>query len=272
MGLSPTVSRGIRVLLAATGFVVCLAQAQVPDHTAKVIVQYGQVSVLSDQSERALFQGDLIRPQQLIMAGPDGYAKFQVSDGSTFEVFAKSQVMFRDHVGDWQQLLNLIIGHVKVYIQHLNGLPNYNKVSSPTALISVRGTAFEVVVEDDEGTTFVSVDEGVVGVRNETAAGGEVSLLPGDSIRVIRNQPLITGGIAKGAIMQNVLRAVEQAVYQVVYPRTGGGMGLPRGGVGGVPTPTGNGDKGKGGGTAPTSPGSTAPAPTGAPSAPGSAP
>lgn len=253
-------------MLSATTVAACLAQAQVPDHTAKVIVQYGQVSVLSDRSQRAIFQGDLIKPQQLIMAGPDGYAKCQLSDGGTFEVFAKSQVMFRDRMGDWQQLLNVIIGHVKVYIQHLNGLPNYNKVSSPTALISVRGTVFEVLVEDIDGTTFVSVDEGMVGVRNETAAGGEVSLLPGDSIRVIRNQPLLPAGIAKGAIMQNVLRAAQEAIFQVVGPRTGG-IGMPRGGGVTTPTtPTGNGDKGKGG---TTPPGTTEPTAPSAPSAPG---
>jgi hypothetical protein len=272
MRFSPTVSRVVRVLLAATGATVCLAQAQLPDHTARVTVQYGQISILSDRAQRAISVGDAIKPQQLIIAGPDGYAKFEVSDGSTFEVFANSQVMFRDHMGDWQQLLNVLIGHVKVYIQKLNGLPNYNKVSSPTALISVRGTMFEVLVEDNDGTTFVSVEEGLVGVRNETAAGGEVSLMPGDSIRVIRNQPLIPAGVAKGAIMQNVLRAAEQAIYQMVYSSRGG-MGLPRGGIGGVPTaPTANGDKGKGGG-APTSPGgSTTPTSPSAPSAPGSAP
>jgi len=271
MRFSTAVSRVVRLLLAATAGVACLAQAQIPDHTAKVIVQYGQVSVLSDRSEFALSQGDVVKPQQLIIAGPDGYAKFQVSDGSTFEVFAKSQVLFRDHTGDWQQLLNVIIGHVKVYIEHLNGKPNYNHVTSPTALISVRGTVFEVLVEDADGTTFVSVDEGVVGVRNETAAGGEVSLLAGDSIRVIRNQPLVPLVVAKGAVLQNVLRAMEQAAYQVVYPRAGGVTGLPRTGVGGVATtPTGSGDKGKGG-SAPTSPGSSSPTTT-VPTAPGNGP
>ncbi len=267
MRFSPTVSRVVRVLLVATGAALCLAQAQVPDHTAKVIVQYGQISVLSDRAERALFEGDLVKPQQLIIAGPDGYAKFQVSDGSTFEVFAKSKVLFRDRTGDWQQLLNVIIGHIKVYIEKLNGLPNYNKVSSPTALISVRGTVFEVYVEDNDGTTFVSVEEGAVGVRNETAPGGEVSLTPGDSIRVIRNQPLIQGGIAKGAIMERALQAIRQAVYQVVYSSRGG-IGIPRGPGGVTAPPTGSGDKGKGG-PAPTSPGGTT---TTAPSAPGSAP
>jgi len=92
----------------------------------------------------------------------------------------------------------VMIGRVKVVIQHLNGLPNYNKVSSPTAVISVRGTIFDVVVEDEEGTTLVSVDEGLVGVLNTTAPGNGVLVNPGESIRVYRNQPLALRQIDKG--------------------------------------------------------------------------
>ena len=43
------------------------------------------------------------------------------------------------------------IGKIKVYIQHLPGIPNPNNVSTPTALISVRGTVFSVDVQDAGG-------------------------------------------------------------------------------------------------------------------------
>jgi ferric-dicitrate binding protein FerR (iron transport regulator) len=252
-------SPAVRVLLTAAGAAVCLAQQAVPDHTARVIVQYGQLSALSDNGLRALFTGDSLKPQQIVVTGSDGYGQFQVADGSTFEVFANSRVMFREHVGSLQDILNVLIGHVKVYIQHLNGLPNYNQVSSPTAVISVRGTVFEVFVEDADGTTFVSVDEGVVAVRNQTAPGDTVDLRAGDSIRVIRNQPLQPRAIDRGSIFRGVLRAVEEAVYQVMQQP--GGTGRLPGGVGStVPTPTGNGDKGKGG-TAPSAPGAPPSAP-----------
>jgi len=166
------------------------------------------------------------------VTGPDGYGRFQVADGSTFEVFANSKVIFREHVGNLQDILNVMIGHIKVYIEHLNGLPNNNSVTSPTAVISVRGTVFEVVVEDDDGTTFVSVDEGLVGVKNTTAPGGEVHLNPGDSIRVIRNHPLQAMGIDKGGIFRGILRAAEDAGYQVM--RQSGGVARVPGSVGTV--------------------------------------
>ncbi len=246
------------MLLTAAAAVVCLAQPGIPDHAAKVIVQYGQVSAWIDSSPRALSVGDSVTPQQMIVTGADGYAKFEVSDGSTFEVFASSKMLFREHVGSMQDLLNVLIGHVKVYIQHLNGLPNYNKVSSPTAVISVRGTVFDVVVEDADGTTFVSVDEGVVAVKNWTAPGDSVSLRAGDSIRVIRNQPLLPLARDKSLIMRGILRAAEEAARVVLQPGVRAGGPMPGGGTT-VPTTTGNGDKGKGTGTTPSAPSAPGP-------------
>ena len=240
------------MLLTAAVGAVCLAQQSIPDHSAKVIEQFGQLSALSDGGLRALSMGDTLKPQQVVVTGPDGYGKFQVADGSTFEVWANSKVMFREHVGNLQEILNVLIGHVKVYIQHLNGLPNYNQVTSPTAVISVRGTVFEVVVEDADGTTFVSVDEGVVGVRNQTAPGDTVDLRAGDSIRVIRNEPLQPRAVNRDTIFRGVLRAIEEAGYQVMG-QSGGGGRLPSGAGGAGPVPSGNGDKGKGGSGAPPS-------------------
>jgi ferric-dicitrate binding protein FerR (iron transport regulator) len=242
-------TRTARILLTAAVGAVCLAQQAVPDHNAKVIEQLGQLSAFAGNGLRALSIGDTLKQQEIVVTGPDGYGRFQVADGSTFEVFANSKVIFREHMGNLQDILNVLIGHVKLYIQHLNGLPNYNSVSSPTAVVSVRGTVFEVVVEDDDGTTFVSVDEGLVGVRNMTAPGDEVRLKPGDSIRVIRNQPLQAMGIDKSNIFRGVLRAAEEAVYQVM--RQPGGVARLPGSVGTVPT--GNGDTGKGGSGAPPS-------------------
>jgi ferric-dicitrate binding protein FerR (iron transport regulator) len=230
------------MLLTAAVGAVCLAQQAIPDNGAKVIFQIGQLSALSDGGLRALSVGDTLKPQQIVVTGPDGYGQFQVADGSTFEVFANSKVMFREHVGSLQEILNVLIGHIKVCIEHKNGFPNYNWVTSPTAVISVRGTQFLVVVEDEDGTTYVSVDEGVVGVKNQTAPGGEVLLNPGDSIRVFRNQPLQARAIDKGGVFRNILRAAEDAAYQVM--RQSAGVGRVPGVA--TPAPTGNGDTGKG--------------------------
>ena len=248
-------------LLVAAALVVSLAPLQAQDTAAKALVINGDVSVLRDGNPWALFEGNAVQPNQIVRTGPDGYAKFQVSDGSIFEVFPNAQFKFRDNPGTFRDLLNVVIGRVKVYIQHLPGVPNPNTVSSPTAVISVRGTVFEVDVEDLDGTTLVSVDEGLVAVRNKVA-GGEVYLHPTEQIRVWKNQPLAQKMMDKGSIARGVLRAIQDAARVALERQAGGG-----GGVGTTPTTStgtggAQGDKGKGGGA------TTAPAPPSAPPPP----
>jgi hypothetical protein len=137
--------------------------------------------------------------------------------------------------------LNVIIGHVKVFIDHSKG-PNSNSVTTPTAVISVRGTIFDIVVEDDDGTTLVTVDEGLVQVRNLTAPGAEPYLKPGDSVRVFRGQRLIGQQIDKGGVFQRALRAATDALRVYAQQHPGG---IPIGGVGGPGAPGAQGDKGR---------------------------
>jgi hypothetical protein len=266
-----SLSWNMRALLAAAVAVVCLAPLRAQtSYNAVVVEQLGQVSTLDGGLSKALFQGSAISPQQLVVTGPDGYAKFQVSDGSTFEVFSNSRVVFRENLGNWKDLLNVWIGRVKVFIQHEPGKPNHNEVSSPTAVISVRGTVFDVVVEDVDGTTLVTVDEGVVTVRNFTAPGPIQVLNPGDFVRVLKGQPLLGKQIDKGNILYNAMKVLRDAVYQALIQRQGGGGPIPSGGP--VAQGGNQGDKGKGGTTGDTgkagTTGSTPPAP-GAPPAPG---
>src|SRR5690349_3375886 len=117
--------RTVRALPVAVALVVCLAPIEAQSYKATVLEQMGQVSVQAGGYLVALSRGGSISPQQIIVAGPDGYAKFQVSDGSTFEVFSNSRVVFRENLGNWKDLLNVIIGHIKVFIQHEPGKPNY---------------------------------------------------------------------------------------------------------------------------------------------------
>lgn len=263
---------GCRLLVAAALLVCSSTLRAQTNASARVLEMEGRVSIMQDNAEIPLFTGNSVTAKQLIRTGPDGYAKFQLEDGSTFEVFQNSQVIFRDNPFSWTDLLNVVIGRVKVFIQHRNG-PNPNRVTTQTAVISVRGTVFDVVVEDEDATTLVSVDQGVVGVRHLLLPGNEVQLQSGESVRVFRNQPLARQ-IDKGGAVQKALRVAAQAVYDVMVMRpgaVGGPVGVP-GGAGGGPVPvggpTGQGDKGKPGTGAPVpAPGGSAPAP-GAPSAP----
>ncbi|HXM44473.1 MAG TPA: FecR domain-containing protein [Bryobacteraceae bacterium] len=203
---------------------ICLVLAVVPlvpvraeSGAAKVITLNGQVSVLRDDSPWVLSVGDSIQPRQIVITGPDGYAVFQVSDGSTFEVFPNARVVFRENPGSWKDLLDILLGRVKVHIQKLGGQPNYNRVRTPTAVISVRGTIFDVAIEDEDDTTLVSVEEGQVGVQHLLKPGPERILNQGESIRVYRDQPLAAAPVDKNGAIRALLQRAEQVLYEIVY-------------------------------------------------------
>src|SRR3954468_6676408 len=209
--------------LAAVGlFSQTLALAQQPaaallDGAARAITLSGQVSVLKDSTPWALAQGSTVNPRQIIITGPDGFAIFQVSDGSTFEVYPNSRVTFRANASNWKDLLDVWLGRVKVHIEKIGGMPNNNKVRTPTAVISVRGTTFDVAVEDED-STLVSVDEGIVDVQHALLPTKEPKrLMQGESLRVYRDQPLAQASVNKDLLVQHTLRAVQEALYRIVF-------------------------------------------------------
>ncbi|HWB98172.1 MAG TPA: FecR domain-containing protein [Bryobacteraceae bacterium] len=228
-------AQSVRWLLFAAAAGVYSAAAWGADNgAAKVVSLAGQVSVLRDNAPWVLNPGDTVQPQQVIITGPDGMAELKLADGSTFQVFPNSRTIFRNNPGEWRELLDVLIGRVKVHIQKLGGLPNYNKVRSNTAVVSVRGTIFDVVVEDEDDTTLVSVEEGQVGVRHLLKPGGEQILNPGDWVRVFKNQPLTARSIDRGRAVDGALRAAAQALYEVLY-RTSRPSGSPVPGTGTSP-------------------------------------
>ena len=207
----------VGLLIAVGTLMMCSAMAQIfpvsSEGAAKVISLNGDVSALRGTIPWALNVGDQVQIQQVIITGPDGYAKFQVSDGSTFEVYPNSNVVFRKNPGNWRDLLDVLVGRVKIHIQKWGGQPNNNRILTPTAVISVRGTTFDVSVDDDDDTTIVSVEEGVVDVRHALRPSETKTLNAGESIHVYRDQPLAQSTVDKGAVVRKILQGLRDAAF-----------------------------------------------------------
>lgn len=224
--------------LLLAGLLPVVSQAQIlpasGDAAAKVTSLTGSVSVLKDNQPWALSLGDSVQVRQIIVSGPDGHAVFQVSDGSTFEVFPNSHVTFRKNPPNWRDLIDVMVGRVKVHIQKWGNQPNPNRIYTPTAVISVRGTTFDVSVNDDDESTVVEVEEGQVAVQHALLPRGNPKILnAGDSLTVYRTQPLEAHLIDKGTVAQHALRALVDAVStSVTRTRTGStGTGGSAGGT-----------------------------------------
>ena len=246
LGASGTTFR-LLITLALAAVCACELSAQTPipvtDGAARLVSFTGQISIMRGSTPWALNVGDAVEPEQIIVTGPDGYGQFQVADGSTFEVFPKSRIVFRANRGDWRDLLEVWLGKVRVQIEHLGGLPNRNKVRTPTAVISVRGTVFDVEVEDENDTTLVVDEEGQVEVRHLLTVSQPRLLNAGEWIRVYKNEPLARKMIDRGSLLERAFRAASDAFIQATLnSRTGAGRGVTPAG-GGVSSP---GDKNTG--------------------------
>jgi hypothetical protein len=266
------------VLLALIAFAVPMSEGQ-GGGAGRVLTLSGQVSVERERELWAVHPTDLIQPGQVIVTGPEGYALLQLDDGSRFEVFADSRVVFRANRGDWRDLIDIVLGKVKVHIEKLGGRPNPYRVNSATALIAVRGTTFEVGVLRDESTT-VAVEEGVVAVTHKLLPTKEVLLTSGETLVVRPGEPLMPASVGKaGSVVVRGLEQVLQAMRLGGIRRAGQapvsiptstpvpGSGPSTGDMGQAPPPAGTipGDDTGPGATAPPS---TTPAPPAAKPAP----
>jgi hypothetical protein len=190
---------------------------------------------MRDATPWAISVGDSIQVRQLIVTGEDGHALFQVSDGSTFEVYPNSEVVFRKNPPTWKDLIDLLVGRVRVHIEHMGTLPNPTRMLTPTAVISVRGTTFDVSVDNEDETTLVEVEEGTVEVRHALLPSGEgKTLTTGESLKVYKNEPIAQSS-NKGTIARQVLHMAMDLAVTIGRPSVG--IKLPG-------TSTGGGQKG----------------------------
>lgn len=102
-----------------------------------------------------------------------------VPDGSYMVVSENSKVIVDDFwSGNLKSIINLVLGQVRFYIQRLGGRPNPYSVRTPTALIAVRGTTFDVVVDEAQQAEVRCLD-GRITVENIAMSDREVILDPG---------------------------------------------------------------------------------------------
>jgi ferric-dicitrate binding protein FerR (iron transport regulator) len=201
---------------------------------ALLITSGGRIVVQRNSSPWRLAPGEYVYPNEFITTGDDGWGMFKVSDGSTFEIYPNSKIAFRTNRGNWEDLLELWLGKVKVQIEHPGGLPNNNKVRTPTAVISVRGTTFDVEYKPDDDSTTVLDEEGSVEVASVFNLDNKKLLNANEMIVVYKNTSLArrvdTGGIFK-RVFQSAMDALTQ---QAINSRSS----VPAAPGGGTPPPT----------------------------------
>src|SRR5215471_8831744 len=151
------------------------AGATISDFKGKVGIQ------VPGQALKTPARGDILPPETEINT-EDGRLLLRLTDGSDVVVRPRTRLVLKEPETSGWRYLQLLIGRIHTRVQkHFSGTPPV-EIGTPSAVISVRGTQFDVEV-DHRGVTEVDVAEGVVELRS-TRGGEGVMIGAGFSSRV----------------------------------------------------------------------------------------
>ena len=167
------------------GAVVQIAGAQsiLPDHAlqepfgARVTIVNGRVTRLRNKQPWAVNEGDRIAVQQVLITGSDGYAHFELEDGSNFDLFANSRVVFRQNLGNKGDLLDVLSGRVRIHLHHAWN-ESLQRIYTPSAIITADQPAALSLAVDEDSNVRIDVMSGTVKIQH--------ALLPTSSPVIVR--------------------------------------------------------------------------------------
>src|SRR5262245_20622567 len=175
----------IIILSSFLGSLDAWAQANYVE--AHVLTKSGNVQLISSSHPGIFSLAPKYRfePGDEIVTGDNGRVVISLTDGSQVIVLPNSHVRLKEFrtANSVRELLNILVGRVRVTIRHTGSTPNPYRLNSPAASIAVRGTDFLVDVLSS-GETSVFVYEGMVEVTSLINPDNKRLVAPGDRVIV----------------------------------------------------------------------------------------
>jgi len=137
---------------------------------------------LPDQSPSNPLRGEQLPPGTILDTG-NGRLLLRLSDGSEVMLRAHTRLRVQEPSLTDPSYFQLLLGRIRALIYKRTGGTVPFELGTPSAVIAVRGTQFEVEV-NAHNVTEVDVVDGLVEVYGRNATGGSVLLEPGFSTRV----------------------------------------------------------------------------------------
>ncbi len=165
------------ILVVAGGlylYVSLYAVTRVPEGTAVALNLRGvaQVTRAGASVATSLVEGDTLRPNDRVTLGRASEALLRLADGSQVRLYANSEVLIKEisstGVGGTTTHLSVQAGSVFAKVRKLVDRRSSFTVDSPVLTLGVRGTTFELGV--DQRQARVAVGEGAVEVRRQFTA------------------------------------------------------------------------------------------------------
>ncbi len=191
--MTPVRQGAARAVLAAAA-VLCIALAgagRLAAQSGPVVARAASVTgaavvfTASSGSSFGLSPGFLLNPGDRVDTRSGGRVVIDLSDGSMVVVEPQSVVVLKDfrQAESLRELFEILLGKVRVSINHFGNRPNPYRMNSPTASIAVRGTEFSIEVSP-AGDTRVIVYQGSVEVTSLTDPNQSVLVEEGRGVLV----------------------------------------------------------------------------------------
>lgn len=146
--------------------------------TATIGQVKGDVSLLAPQQAPAVARPGAVLSPGTTLETRKGSAVLQLEDGSQVLVKSNTRVVLKAPAEADGHYFDLLLGKIVAKVKkRLSGSPSF-RMGTPTAVITVRGTEFEVEFSK-KGVTNVEVHEGLVEVAGLGVMGPPVLLRPG---------------------------------------------------------------------------------------------
>jgi hypothetical protein len=153
---------------------------------AKVIEIKGEVQVQLPTQALVPASREMILPAGTSIQTRKGSAMLRLQDGSEVLVKGNSSVLLKSPEDNDHRYLEVLLGKIRAAVKkRLEGSPSF-RLGTPTAVITVRGTKFDVTV-DKKMLTEVVVYEGLVEVSGIGDSARPILLGPGFMITVPRS-------------------------------------------------------------------------------------
>ena len=173
------------------GSVVWIPVRLQPKETATVEFAQGNVTAQPQSEARSapVVQGSQLDEGTVLHVGPEAFVAVKLADGTVVRVQARSELQLRQlrrrgRAGSLQSVLEMRSGAVESSVPP--SAENFRRfeLRTPQAVTSVRGTRFDVAM-DDEGNTTAAVLNGSVAVQSrKEAPAGHAMLAQGQGLAV----------------------------------------------------------------------------------------
>lgn len=159
----------------------------IPPGSATIDQVKGDVSVHLPQAAQSTAQNGQVLPAETVIETNKGSIVLHLQDGSQLLVKPNSRIVLKEPASSEGHFFDLLLGKILAKVKkRLSDTPSF-KMGTPTAVITVRGTQFQVEFSK-KGTTSVEVYEGLVEVSGIGINGPPVLLQPGFGTHVRPNE------------------------------------------------------------------------------------